>query len=149
MKKEEFLAMSLPFGLKMQSNINKKDIVNVYGIELNEGLFHADTDEYSWYCIDMFKPILHPLSDLTKTIEHNGEKFVLFDFIENIGIDSCSLGVNDSGIKIHLDDCDWIYAIDILNNINLTLIEFHFDVDNLIEKNEAIDVNILEINPYK
>ena len=29
------------------------------------------------------------------------------------------------------------------------LIEWHFDIANLIEKGEAIDVNTLETNPYK
>ena len=29
------------------------------------------------------------------------------------------------------------------------LIEWHFDIANLIEQGEAIDVNTLEENPYK
>jgi len=29
------------------------------------------------------------------------------------------------------------------------LVEWHFDIANLIEKGEAIDVNTLETNPYK
>ena len=177
MKKEEFLAMSLPFGLKMQSNMDKKDIVNVYGIELNEGLFHADTDEYSWYCIDLFRPILHPLSDLTKTIEHNGEKFVPiielartgFDVCDDFeiktrskeGISGCMFSDSDgirSVFAYHYDRksfgahlCDDGAFITVYNQFIMfqKLIELHFDLAGLIDKSEAIDVNSLEINPYK
>ena len=146
MKKEEFLAMSLPFGLKMQSNMNKKDIVNVYGIELNEGLFHADTDEYSWYCINMFKPILHPLSDLTKTIEHNGEKFVpLHKLLEMSNFKLSRMSINQ------INDYECVYNnIDIISFKDaMYLVSIHFDIFDLISKGEAIDVNTLEINPYK
>lgn len=146
MKKEEFLAISLPFGLKMQSKINKNEIFNVYGIELNEGLFHADTDEYSWYCIDMFKPVLHPMSDLTKTIERNGEKFVpLHRLLEH---SSFNLGTMTN--KDIMEFADIYSNVDLITVNDLPLyLEWKFDIAGLIDIGEAIDVNILKINPYK
>lgn len=92
--------------------------------------------------IEFFKPILRPLSDLTKEIEVNGEKFVPWNLLE---IDSSIvdfLSVNNQPI-IRLIDCEFIYAIDVYNNIIQKLIEWHFDVFGLIEKGLAIDINSL------
>lgn len=76
-----------------------------------------------------FKPILRPLSDLTKEIEHNGEKFtpsekvkVIQDF-ENIDI------MIKSGIILFCDIQQ--------------LIEWHFDIFGLIDAGLAIDINTL------
>ena len=35
------------------------------------------------------------------------------------------------------------------DTVVLKLVEWHFDIAGLIEKGEAIDVNTLQINPYK
>ena len=105
-----------------------------------------DADEYSWYCIDVFKPILHKLSDLIKEIEHNGEKFIpLHRLLESSGFDLSKMSKNE----INSYECVF-NSIDV-NNFNdaMYLISIHFDLFDLISKNEAIDVNTLEINPYR
>lgn len=106
------------------------------------------------------KPILHPLSDLTKEIEHNGEKFVPIEkllkikfagwYNDKIGTryskttfestpnyaKCCFVNHATHSIEIWLrgfdNECYWIVQ---------KLIEWHFDVFGLIEKGEAIDIN--------
>ncbi len=68
-------------------------------------------------------PILHKLSDLTKVIEHNGEKFVPRNKFYGNPLD----------YKIRENSYDVVQK----------LIEWHFDVYNLIDKNLAIDINTL------
>ena len=83
MNKRQFLAMSAITDLKgfvdgrsthagptvytLHSVPNKCKTVQIASIN-DEDEFYVD--------IDKFKPILHPISDLTKEIEHNGEMFV-------------------------------------------------------------------------
>lgn len=84
MKKNEFLAMSLPYGLHCSFLYDNEDIQGsiIVGIEFTvDGEFSSEKplcfiDEFGEYRSDIIKPILHPLSDLTKEIEHRGEKFV-------------------------------------------------------------------------
>ena len=73
------------------------------------------------------KPILRPLSDLTKEIEHNGVKFVTKDFI-HYTYPSEMIGLNPA---------TWSYRV------LIKLFELHFDVFNLIPQNLAIDINTI------
>lgn len=68
------------------------------------------------------KPILRPLSDLTKKIDHNGEKFVPVDNL------LCNPGFNWRHEIIHL--CSY-------QNVS-KLLEWHFDVFDLHSKNLCI-----------
>lgn len=111
MNKQEFMAFSLPYRLKVEINLN----------------------------MGTYIPILRPLSDLTKEIEHNGEKFVPIDLLRKDGY--------------YIGE-DWIIENfkDVENSsfgFIQKLLEWHFDAANLIEKGEAIDVNSLNENPYK
>ena len=88
------------------------------------------------------KPILHPLSDITKEIEVDGEKFVP---IEKLGtkysVDSCMLYNH----FISLDTSDSV-SINILHYYYIfqKLYEWHFDIHNLIERDLATDINTLK-----
>lgn len=107
---------------------------------------------------------LRPLSDLSKEIEVNGERFIpimvmfggadyaKYDYNINI-IDKPILGkyiqisVKDLG-----DPCISFGLKNINNNmLNLDnwelLFKWHFDVFNLIENGLAVDVNTLNLNP--
>ena len=154
MDKQQFLAMSAITDLKgfvdgrstnvgptmytLHSVPNKCKTVQIAST-MDEDEFYVD--------IDKFKPILHPLSDLTNEIEHNGEKFVPMDLIkkedsflyygEMDWIDDCALTLN-------ADDMRYFTFSHILK-----FIEWHFDVAGLIEQGEAINVNALDVNPYK
>lgn len=131
MKKEEFLAMSLPFDL-MIAEINDDGLI-VRISRLYPTRYHDfATHEY-------YKPYIHPLSSLTKPIEHNGEKFVP---IEKIAY--------SFGYEIRISRNKLLQPIMCEQfNVVLQLVEWHFDIAGLIEKGEAIDVNTLPENPYK
>ena len=102
-------------------------------------------EEWKWFEYDNFlngvfierdlkniTPILHPLSDLTKEIEVNGEKFVplyvlqrldksfIADFVEVFGVEECKFSVVE---KLH---------------------EWHFDIHGLIAAGLAIEINTLK-----
>lgn len=72
-----------------------------------------------------FKPILRPLSDLTKEIEHNGKRFVPYYWFG-------MRGINIESVK----DERW--------HIVQRLISWHFDIHKLIDANLAIDINTLK-----
>ena len=167
MTKQEFLAFSLPHGLKVL-RVNDNIIINYFGIHyVNE--FDRNDPEIDYH------PILHPLTDLTKDIEHDGDKFVpivelakMNRFIEDSNANHI---ITDTGAFIYKVYCDEYvdFAYDSKHNcfsafdkdsclpilisnqlyLFLKLIEWHFDIAGLIEKGEAIDVNTLPENPYK
>lgn len=70
------LAPYLPYGLKMKADEGTM-IYEAKGINISEQFWILIKDRNGFDCqISNIKPILRPLSDLTKEIEHNGEKFV-------------------------------------------------------------------------
>tara|TARA_R110000823_G_scaffold311978_1_gene438314 strand:- start:427 stop:855 length:429 start_codon:yes stop_codon:yes gene_type:complete len=87
------------------------------------------------------KPILRPLSDLSKEIEVNGEKFkpsfVLSRDYKNA----------EEFIHLIITEKEEDYYKDILSHMPLCiaqkLFEYHFDVFGLIEKKLAIDINTI------
>ncbi len=78
-----------------------------------------------------FKPILHPLSDLTKEIDHNGEKFVPVVEIMKIKDGGEWISVQYQPIK---NNPYWVIE---------KLYEWHFDIHGLIGEGLAIDINTL------
>lgn len=148
----EHLAPYLPYNL------------NIYYELLN------DRNQQAWrltptnvnFCIEnQNKPILRPLSDLTKEIEVNGEKFIpIVELLKIIYAD-----------KLHPEEDSYYNEIEygltgharawfkyraqleiMIPDFNLLkqpyfivnkLFEWHFDVFNLIENNLAIDINTL------
>lgn len=93
--------------------------------------------------LEKCKLILNPLSDLTKEIEINGEKFV--------SIDIFSINYFGGAPKLALPKLKETFIDNILHSPIDTiafgyvqqLIEWHFDVFGLIEKGLAIDINTL------
>lgn len=122
------IAPYLPYGL---TSVNYFD-----GIELKRkivpsnimGFVDGDTNA---------KPILRPLSDLTKEIKVNGEKFVPIEFIE----EKYYTQNWANQLSRCIEDEKWIYHLDY--SLILSLLEWHFDVFGLIENNLAIDINTL------
>lgn len=116
------LAPYLPYGVKVRSRQETTYILNIFSNMRGEGL--ESRDIYS--CLDnQYKPILRPLSDLTKEIEHNGDRFVPSKAL------SCW-------------DLDGISLIDIPHipvNLYELFLKWHFDVFGLIDKGLAIDIN--------
>ena len=169
MTKQEFLAMSLPYQLWCKILDYKNDYVG-HPFDLIVGINQWSKDGKLWSLrtlggakpsFDRALPVLHPLSDLTKEIEHKGEKFV--PIIELIKIKySILLDLQDEDFSIYTDgypracyttNAIWEIMInpDYLPNeefwIIQKLIEWHFNLMDIGE--EFIDVNTLEENPYK
>jgi len=190
MNKIEFMSMSLPSGLKVRFDDNVPIEINVNGILKDNALLEFRDESKISLPISDCKPILRPLSDLVKEIEHCGEKFIpiiklammakrdtetgiglMQDFIrEEEIIVQCNENTLECeyhgehwnerlDIEFEFRYCNGFYfqtsepfTFDIITNqieLILQLIEWHFDIANLIEKCEAIDVNTLDINPYK
>lgn len=80
---------------------------------------------------------LRPLSDLTKQIEHNGNKFVAIEYF----VDSENPYLKDEIIETLTLDKEPYY---INYGYATKLIEWHFDLFGLIEKGLAIDINTLK-----
>jgi len=87
------------------------------------------------------KPILRPLSDLTKEIEVNGEKFVpLIELLRLSNFD-----VSRMKTKEQLEYEDVFCNMDFISFKDAQkLLEWHFDIYNLIENNLAIDKNTIK-----
>jgi hypothetical protein len=132
----------LPFvGINISNGFEKLLISN-QEIEIDE----LDVNEY-----EVYKPILRPLSYLTKEIEVNGEKFVPSE-----RIDTHFLQINGFQSKIKYCKSE-IGNIDLLEIKGIScgilsvdywiiqqLFEWHFDVFGLIKQGLAIDINTLE-----
>lgn len=179
MTKQEFLAMSLPYGLKCQYECIitfERELINIEDLKLNRSTNY----KYSYKIgllkqVHVFKkywiarcgikhkglkvfyngkglyPVLRPLSDLTKEIEHKGEKFVPIEKLrEIIGGGWCE--VYERAVELMQE---W-YIGTLKDKIKYLPFEFiqlfiswHFDIADLISTGEAIDVNTLDVNPYK
>ena len=153
------LAPYLPYDLKWQQfwtdNQIHTDIMDVILIGNNCITFKNAPDHYldgeGNECTS--KPLLYPLSYLTKEIEHNGEKFVpIYEAVgsgklrcEEIKIYGKAIQVTnipdpnshilDENGQVHPSCSIYIYQ---------RFFEWHFDVFGLIEQNLAIDINTLK-----
>ncbi len=143
------LAGYLPYGLKIRVEDYRNDYV---GREFDKviGLHQWDKSGLLWSVlteggakpgIDKVKPILRPLSDLTKEIEVGGEKFVPLNklaFTNNLKmyqfIDGAFYSLNYAKY-LEIKEMPYIVVE--------KLLEWHFDIHGLIEKNLAIDINTL------
>lgn len=138
--KIEHVAPYLPYGLKgvcLESVIDPTD--DQSGIYEMNGIYTYDKcitfkDGFDVYLDDDqtdFKPILRPLSDLTKEIEHNGERFVprsnLFKIAEFNSPKMDYKNILESPF----------YLVD-------QLFQWHFDIFNLIPEGLAVDYNTVK-----
>ena len=175
MTKHEIMAMCLNKGLKVKT-ING-DILDLVGV-INNDVYveHPEHGIVKYNSFDVL-PIFHPLSDLTKPIEHNGEIFI--PIVELAKIASARLKPAPADCNKFEVDTEffkygsrlwenffwydekgffcWVIATQrrehkqfVENQLQLfqKLIEWRFDIAELLDK-EAIDVNILPVNPYK
>jgi len=137
------IAPYLPYGLKLihnqigDSELSKMTISN---LETVVDMVNRNVENKAMF------PILRPLSDLTKEIEVNGEKFVPIERIlrtyrKEFGFDYCT--IND--FEIWALDADAKPTDETMTlNDYLKLFKYHFDVFGLIEQCLAIDINTIE-----
>jgi len=115
-----------PYELECKTTHSKyKDSYKLIGIDFSGCIFK--NFELFYFRI---KPILHPLSDLTKEIEVNGEKFVPIEKMDSLGWFNMNCNKKDKVLRIPYGMMTFLF-------------EWHFDIYNLIENNLAIDKNTL------
>ena len=127
----QHLAPYLPYGLKGRYMVGDvlKHLSASQNIERDKILAIDSVDFFYNFC----KPILRPLSDLTKEIEHNGEKFV----------------PNYNSDFKYFTPYELSYFIEsIPHGLNYNqmqkLLEWHFDIFGLIDNGLAIDINTIK-----
>jgi len=128
MNKQEFMAMSLPYGLSVISDCDL-DNNDLQEICIYKSYHYKDEFENKNQLSDYQLPILRPLSDLSEEIEHKGEKIKCWKKINN---NEKSL---DNYHKYSINQLPF-WAIQLL-------VEWHFDICGLIEKGEAIDYHTI------
>jgi hypothetical protein len=124
------LAGYLPYGLQMY-------LEDSNGVVMDSWTLQPDSVTFS--LINQNKPILRPLSDLTKQIEVNGEKFV--------PVDTDLLGKYEISVIPEFNFFDGCGSNENIDNLPYfvieQLLEWHFDIYGLIEAGLAIDINTL------
>ena len=159
--KLEHLAPYLPYGLKCRTKIGDlflNRLTNcetfkawfVYTYDSKNNLvkhnYEANTSNDNTcgkgFRLNEIKPILRPLTDLTKEIERKGKKskpiWDLYSAIIEAGENpNIAEMVLNRLIRKEIDVEMLPYFV------YLKLLEWHFDVFGLIEKGEAIDINTL------
>ena len=177
MNKKEFLGASLHTGLHVgQHRCGKIEPYPFYGMKhvrsVDKISCYIDDKEHGDYqnsWIDGVTPIARPISDLNKSITHNGETFIpivelakIAEFVPN-GIDKefdelclCDdytvsfFYEKESFIagRINYKENNWIDDLSVPNQLQLfqKLIEWHF---NLMDESEPFIPVTDEFNPYK
>lgn len=141
----EHLAPYFPYGLKCHNMGNTDEeghafVSEIVGLDQDTVWVSHEHEDDDYAYSDTF-PLLRPLSDLTKEIEHNCERFVpkevlidrydlKFDENDDFFLDYYCIGETDS---------PWTGY-----HIIQLLIQWHFDVFGLIDKGLAIDINSIE-----
>ena len=131
------LAQYLPYKLKVIED-GKQKVMN------------ASSGHSTYWCgmeyvakrSDTIKLVLRPLSDLTKEIEHNGEKFVPVEWLEE---KYYTLNLHQQCFRLLEEDGEnWVNQCSYM--LVEHLLEWKFDIFNLIENNLAIDINTMKQN---
>ena len=139
----DHLAPYIPYGLKVET-VDGIFEVDGWGSEI--GIF-LKTMMYGANAIPAYKPILRPLSDLTKEITHNGETFVPIDYLngEFAGKIPRKFEVNQTirNPNIFFTLAEWI-SFKELHELFELLFSWHFDVFGLLDAGLAIDFNDLK-----
>ena len=141
MTKKEYIGLSLDKELFIQNGKEADEIIGIIGDSVLT-LFRGHL-ENTWH-IDDVKPILRPLSDLTKPIKHKGEEFVpIVELLKNNCFDTAKMSKEEI-----ISYADVFSNVDLitLNDLSLYL-KWHFNL--MDEGEEFIDVNTLEFNPYE
>lgn len=134
----------LPYGLTGISTDENQGVETVNGIswDQNKSIIELNTNIDAIDIIG-FKPILRPMSDITKEIEVKGKFFVPAEYFWSIDLyDQQAFELYGTippywkaCIEVDIKDLDW--------GVIEKLYEWHFDVHGLIENNLAIDINTL------
>ena len=137
------LAPYLPYKVKIQIETTDIRYETMIGIAPNDDdkYFKIQGDKFdlinelSWGLNCYCKPVLRPLSDLSKKIKHNNETLIPTRVLE------LRLGINDEyfGWDDHKTLLEWL-SYDAVK----LLLEWHFDIFGLIPEGLAVDMNTIK-----
>lgn len=141
------LASYLPYDLKVvfEADEHEHTLVGLVNWS-DEIMVLSPFNDYGRSNIKNCKPILRPLSDLTKEIKHKEvgiiPKIVLNEeilFEPMTVVDGLMIGIISDGyiIPVHVGRLDYVVVE--------KLFEWHFDVFGLIEKGLAVNINSVSI----
>lgn len=172
MNKNEFLAFSLPYDVKVIDKFDCIWTIHPYKDALDTLRDNEHLSYENFIKEEGHRLILRNLSDLTTEIEHKGERFV--PIVRLIEIAFKGEEIDTNRVKFSFEDDMYIakiseveFGFDTTDNSFVSrfhgfasyipsqlllfqkLIEWHFDLFGGIKNEEAIDVNTLETNPYK
>lgn len=126
MNKVEYMAMSLPYGLKVLRGDNIT-ILKVSGIDIDcNSVLFTEKNTTTYGNISHSKPILRPISDLKDDY--------WFDKIESFACD-----LLDAASVYNQNTIDKMDFYKTEFAIIIKLVEWHFDICGLIESGEAVD----------
>lgn len=153
----------LPYGLYVMEGNKIRKVVGIYhgSYDFEEGYSSPENGD-----ITKSKPILRPMSDLTKEIKqadyNDGEPFVPIVELAKIGRPRGNWKLGDGeavdltahfkyapGIFYHYSDRNEIYLVSHQYEMFDQLNAWKFDYRGLIPAGLAIDVNSLPENPYE
>lgn len=141
----EHLAAYLPYGLKV-----KTDSLGIFKVngsrKIPSGKISILTNDTHIGFLQEIQLVLRPLSDLSKEIEHNGQKFVPIEILKEIF--NCNIEDFDIDEKLNLNVFNRFEYFNIAFTDILEMIEklhsWLFDTQGLIEAGLAVNYN--EIN---
>mgnify|MGYP006908226326 CR=1 FL=1 len=149
------LSARLPYGVRIADR--KLRIANISYLSTKR-IAYCYRDEYGevhktvWeHAIGKIKPIYRPLSDLTNTIQHNGEEFVpsmwISKYLKDVNGDHYMVAL--LGVMREENEEELKEMIDFMPlKIYRQLLSWHFNVNNLPEE-LWVNANDLEESPYK
>ena len=164
MKKIEFLATSLPYGLMLETKekYGEKELVDLYGYEFNEGLVHTSDREEDWWSYDCLNPIIrHPDTLTQECVQadyNNREPFIPIVELARIAFPQYCIKFEDGRVLV---DTDWDIAsfnfngkdfasdfFRVFNQLQLFqhLLKFHFWPNK--PENEDVVYVTETFNPY-
>lgn len=132
--KLEYIVPYLPYQLKYKDFYG--NICTLRKIEVDSPS-NSRVDAFNHGGLGLFnlKPFLRPLSDLNNEIEHDGEKFTPYDWLEE---KYYTLDLHKQCERI-IEDYRWINHCEY--GLIQHLLEWHFDIYNLLEDGLAINFN--------
>lgn len=140
----KYITPYLPYSIRFSCNYSGKTYLSIATGIIGDNIYDEFSDKYWSYNIqfDDVKLILRNLSDLTKEIEHNGERFVpkdeLLDDDDATWEDDGAMWSRDLFNKNTIPDTDFVPY-----GLMQKLLSWHFDIYGLIEAGLAIDINTL------
>jgi hypothetical protein len=139
------IAPYLPYELGLFKNNVKEELIlsSLSAERMTVGVirFYEKGAEFEKYTFDSVKPILRPLSDLTKEIEIEGNRFVPVEllkkdfFVKEIDFFNKKIGIYMQSVGHTVKPTPFF--------VYQKTFEWHFDIFGLIEKELAVDCNSL------